>query len=261
MRVLAIADQHGYLPPIKALPPADLLLIAGDLCPVDLPHDPQTQVGWLRKRYAPWLKSIDIAEKVVIAGNHDFAFMRTVYNRFGTEKVNQKRDKAQAAITNTGAIYLEDTNYSVEVDGETWKIHGTPWTPKFLDWAYMLPDALLSEKWALIPLDTDIVVVHGPPAGIGDTSLLAGEPEHDHGSISLRRRLCEMNNLSLTVFGHIHGGRGIYIDNNEPGVFWPKNIKGVLHNVSLRDDHYRVHPVEDLKTVIHLVEVTKCLSR
>jgi len=48
MRIVALSDQHAYLPEI---PPCDLLIIAGDICPdrigpLHAKHYPDLQARW-----------------------------------------------------------------------------------------------------------------------------------------------------------------------------------------------------------------------
>ena len=48
MRVVALSDQHGFLPDV---PPCDLLIVAGDVCPDRFGpfmavHDPYQQQAW-----------------------------------------------------------------------------------------------------------------------------------------------------------------------------------------------------------------------
>src|SRR5437764_537555 len=52
LKVLAISDLHGFLP--ENLPPCDLLLIAGDLCPLR-DHSPLAQANWLATTFRAWL--------------------------------------------------------------------------------------------------------------------------------------------------------------------------------------------------------------
>ena len=62
-----------------------------------------------------------------------------------------------------GVHYLEDSG--VEIAGTRW--WGSPWQPEFNSWAFNLPRGEpLSEKWALIPDDVDVLVTHSPPAMI-----------------------------------------------------------------------------------------------
>lgn len=195
MRIVATADLHGELPEI---PPCDLLLIAGDLCPIT-DHSINYQRRWLERRVAPWITGPTCqAERVVwIAGNNDLALERGGPGR---------------AMRNV-AIYLQDS--SVVVDGL--KIYGTPWSKIIGPWAFSLeerwtPDprhidrprgAGLECAFRHIPADTDILLAHSPPYGILDRTV---DGEHV-GSKALQKRLDEIR-PRLAVFGHIHEAHG-----------------------------------------------------
>src|SRR5262249_28918150 len=83
------------------------------------------------------------------------------------------------------------------------KIYGSPWTPLFCDWAFMLPDADLASKWDKIPSGLDVLITHGPPFGILDWT---NRKEHA-GSATLINRVHEVK-PRLHVFGHIHEAAG-----------------------------------------------------
>ena len=68
LRVAAISDLHGFLPDVPA---CDVLLVAGDICPVE-DHDLDFQRRWLEGPFSDWLRGLDAGEIVGIAGNHDF---------------------------------------------------------------------------------------------------------------------------------------------------------------------------------------------
>jgi len=200
--IVAISDLHGALPDI---PPCDLLLIAGDLCPITN-HDPAFQAAWLRTDFRDWVEVVPARQTVFIAGNHDLVF----------------EQRPQLLPAYWPATYLQDS-------GITWEnlmIWGTPWQPWFFDWAFNLYEPELKKKWALIPAGADILVVHGPPHGLGD-----GVPERDGvrhtGSPSLLRRIEEIR-PKLVVFGHIHEGRGQW-----------QIGPTLLANVTILDESYR----------------------
>ena len=183
MKIVALSDAHGYLPEVPA---CDLLLLAGDLTPV-VNHALEYQADWLNREFRAWLELQPARTIIGIAGNHDRVFERAPH----------------LVPRDLPWTYLQDS-------GTTWeglKIWGTPWQPWFFDWAFNGSPDQLQRQWALIPPDTDILVVHGPPRGYGD-----GIPQPDG---SMRRTGCphlleriQAIQPRLVVFGHIHEGRG-----------------------------------------------------
>jgi Icc-related predicted phosphoesterase len=201
MRVCAVSDLHGFLPEV---PPCELLLIAGDICPLH-DHSPLGQAEWLDSDFRAWLEWLPMPV-VAVWGNHDFI-----------------GEQAPFLVPRLPWTLLQDS--AVEIDG--WKVYGSPWQPRFLDWAFNLDEPELERKWAVIPDDTDILLLHGPPYGYGDW---VGRGEHT-GSPSLLRRVQEVR-PRLVVYGHIHEGRGEW---QADGV--------TLANVTLVDAAYRpVYP-------------------
>jgi Icc-related predicted phosphoesterase len=201
LKIVAVSDLHGILP---SVPSCDLLLIAGDICPVGN-HDLDYQASWLDTDFRAWLKSQPARQTVFVAGNHDFIFQNL------PEQVPQ----------NLPAVYLEDSAF--HWNGLT--IWGTPWQPWFHDWAFNLYEPQLKEKWDLIPPPTDILVVHGPPQGYGD-GVPSRQGVRRTGSPSLLARI-ETIQPKLVVFGHIHEGRGQ----------WQVG-KSTLANVTLLNEKY-----------------------
>jgi Icc-related predicted phosphoesterase len=179
--VVAMADLHGRLP---LVPPCDLLLIGGDLCPHG---QTEAQAGWLGGAFKGWLDRIPAKEVVAVAGNHDWIL-----------------ERAPHLVPELRWRYLQDRG--VELFGL--KIYGTPWQPRFFDWAFNLDEPALEIKFSRIPDGADVVVSHGPPFGIGDVAPRPWGGENV-GSPSLRKRLLEVR-PQLSVFGHIHEGRGVY---------------------------------------------------
>ncbi len=177
MKVACLSDIHGHLPEI---PDADLLLLAGDYCPTSR----NEQRFWFAQRFAPWLEGISKRMPIIgISGNHDWFL----------------HDKNDEPLDWT---YLQDSGTTF--DGMN--VYGTPWQPIFHDWAFNADGNVRAEKWALIPKNTDVLVLHGPPFGIGDTSCAGGA---NLGCPLLRLRIEELQ-PKLVVCGHIHGGFGRY---------------------------------------------------
>jgi Icc-related predicted phosphoesterase len=175
MRIVCVSDTHGRHR-LTDVPDGDVLVHGGDL----------TAHGSLKdvEEFDRWLGTLPHKHKVVICGNHDWCF-------------RDKPAEARARITN--ATYLEDSG--CEIAGL--KFYGSPWTPLFFDWAFMLSESELAAKWALIPSGLDVLITHGPPHGVLD---LTNRGE-DAGSLSLFQRVYEVK-PRLHVFGHIHEAAG-----------------------------------------------------
>jgi Icc-related predicted phosphoesterase len=200
--IVAISDQHGVLPEV---PPCDLLLIAGDICPVTN-HGLDFQERWVRFDFRDWLRRVPARKIVFIAGNHDFVF----------------EQRPAFLPADFPATYLRDSG----IEWEGLHIWGTPWQPWFYDWAFNLYEPELARKWDLIPANTDILLVHGPPQDHGD-----GVPDRDGvrhtGSPSLLSRIRQIQ-PKLVAFGHIHEGRG----------HW-RIGDAVLANVTIQNERYQ----------------------
>ncbi|MGQ7269963.1 metallophosphatase domain-containing protein [Marinobacter sp. V034] len=180
MRLVCISDTHSLHRRIPQVPDGDVLIHAGDC----LGAGTLDNVEDLND----WLGTLPHRHKIVIAGNHDWAFQVTP-------------DLAVEALTN--AIYLEDSG--VIVEGV--RFWGSPWTPAFMDWAFMLDRGQsLYKKWQQIPDNTDVLITHGPPKGIGDQVNL-GFKCQNVGCVDLLHRLNQLK-LKAHIFGHIHEGYG-----------------------------------------------------
>ena len=176
MKLVAVADTHGYHRDL-AIPNGDVFLHAGDL----------TQRGTLEQlaEVAEWMRSLPHHHKVVIAGNHDFAF---------------ERQPKEARALFHGLTYLEDEE--VTLDGV--RFYGSPWQPWFHSWAFNLRRGPpIDAVWQKIPVGVDVLITHGPPMGMGD-KVWDGERV---GCEDLLRHLPRVG-AKAHFFGHIHEDRG-----------------------------------------------------
>ena len=186
VRIAVTADLHGYLPPVPA---CDVLVLAGDLTPATN-HEVGFQARWLDETLRPWLESTPAGHVAAIAGNHDFIFER----------------EPEAVPGDLPWTYLQDSGATI--DGV--RFWGSPWTPWFHDWAFNAPkgdaaEDFLEAKLASAPDDTDVLLIHGPPAGFGDRTSTG----HLAGSTAFLR-LIDRVEPALAVYGHIHEGRGAW---------------------------------------------------
>jgi len=178
MRIVAVADTHLFHDEL-VVPDGDVFVHAGDLCRGG-------SVDELREALA-WIRALPHAHKVVVAGNHDFAFV-------------EHASDARALVADL--VYLEDSGATV-AGLSFW---GSPWQPAYNDWAFNLPRGrALAEKWALIPERVDVLVTHGPPFGIGDRGPVPGRLGCEELLARVRVAVPRVH-----LFGHIHQDGGAW---------------------------------------------------
>jgi Icc-related predicted phosphoesterase len=203
-RIVCLSDTHNCNEQI-AVPDGDILIHSGDA----------TITGTLPeiKLFNEWFAELPHRYKIFVAGNHDWLF-------------EQDREAAESLL-DAGILYLQDS--AVEI--ERLKFYGSPWQPRFFDWAFNLnrgPE--IAEKWRSVPDDIDVLITHGPPNGILDGVMTKWGTENA-GCEELKRRVAEIGSfgrLKLHVFGHIHSGYGV---REEAGIRFV--------NASTCDEQYR----------------------
>ncbi len=191
MRIVALSDMHGHLFPLKDIPDGDVLVLAGDISHASFPgglNDAAQHYSRLMHRH-----------KIVIPGNHDV--------------ILQSIDGSEIFAE---FHYLIDE--AVEIEGR--KFYGSPFTPEFMGWAFMLEGKALWKKWQKIPSETEILITHGPPKGILDSN----SEGFECGCQYLRERV-EQIEPAHHIFGHIHEAAGFL-----------KSERTCFHNVSITDE-------------------------
>jgi predicted phosphodiesterase len=206
MKITCISDthnQHLHIPP-DWLEGGDVLVHAGDV----------SGRGTLKEieAFLEWFNEQPYTHKIFIAGNHDFWFEKTtgfVVNEMLQEKYPNVK-------------YLNDSG--VEIDGV--KFWGSPVQPWFYDWAFNRVGTDICEHWDMIPLDTDVLITHGPMKGILDMTLRGVST----GCPYLLEKSAEMTNLKLFVCGHIHEAYGKF-EFPDGGVFVNASTLNFNYNV------------------------------
>lgn len=177
MKVVAIADTHGFFPEV---PQGDTLVHCGDI----------TGYGKTKelRKIAKFFGGLEHTHKIFIAGNHDWCFQ-------------EYPEESRNILKDNNIIYLQDEYIVIEGI----KFYGSPWTPEFFNWAFMLPRYELEQTWQKIPADTNVLLTHGPPLFKLDWSIQGGSPV---GCEHLRNRI-EQLDVSFHLFGHIHHSYGM----------------------------------------------------
>lgn len=177
-RIVCLSDTHNCHDQIT-VPDGDILIHAGDATI----RGTHSEV----EDFLSWFSRLPHRHKIFVAGNHDWLF-------------ETENEFARILSAKFNLNYLQDS--SIEIGNL--KVYGSPWQPRFYDWAFNLNrGAEIAEKWAVIPDETDILITHGPPCGILDQT-----PRGDNaGCEELYKRVIEIN-PKMHIFGHIHLGYG-----------------------------------------------------
>jgi len=179
MIFLTLSDTHGKHRLLKNLPKADAIIHAGD---VSSSGSERSVVDFMN-----WFSELDYEYKIFIAGNHDFYFER-------------ESDSYLKKMIPANLNYLNDSG--VAINGIN--IWGSPITPWFYDWSFNRERGVeINKHWKLIPKNTDILITHGPPAGILDQV-------HGSRAVGCEDLLKRINSINpkVHVFGHIHEAYG-----------------------------------------------------
>ncbi len=203
-RIVAISDVHCKWNQLK-IPECDILISAGDYSFHGEPSIVKSFHGWLDEQPANDIISVQ--------GNHELGI-----------EANFNHSKEIALKACPGVHFIEEG--LVEIDGiKIWCSAMTPW---FHNWAYNRhrgPD--IKKHWDLIPNGIDILVTHGAPYGILDTTVYAdGTPKEKAGCNDLLDAVKRVK-PQIHIFGHIHSGYG---EHHEGGTSF--------YNAAICDEQY-----------------------
>ena len=216
--VCAMSDLHGYLPPVE---PCELVLICGDIVPLSAQGSSRYTSRWYERAFKTWAESLPCDKVIFIAGNHELHFP------------NHYEYYKKMFPNNSKVTYLCHEEYIYKgPDGKEYSIFGTPYCKEFGNWAFMLPDPELEERYSEIPENLDILITHDAPYGVSDVLLQKeckwATGEHI-GNVPLRNAIIQK--CPKYVFhGHLHS------TSHEFELL--ENSKVV--NCSLKDEFYNV---------------------
>ena len=192
VRFVCLSDTHSQTDYMR-VPEGDVLLHSGDF---SLQGDPREVEDFCR-----FLRGLPFEHKVVIAGNHDLTFDLANFEAL-RQRFRLSRDLNAQAVKSllTNCTYLEDSGAIIC----GYSIWGSPWTPTFFDWGFNLPiGPEIQEKWARIPMNTEILLTHGPPYDVLDQC----HDGYKAGCPLLREKVKTVKPL-VHLFGHIHEAYG-----------------------------------------------------
>ncbi|KAI0896342.1 Metallo-dependent phosphatase [Annulohypoxylon nitens] len=204
-RFVCISDTHNCT--VK-LPKGDVLIHCGDLTNQGSFSELKKQVTWLEKA--------DFECKLIIAGNHDLTLDTDFFEQFGGYFHNntpQNPVDCQNLLTQSKPlIYLQHSSQVIKLTSPsgpktTFSVFGSPYIPSCGKWAFQYPrsdSAAAEAKWNDIPLDTDILITHGPARTHRDES----RHRESVGCESLRQAMWRVR-PRLALCGHVHEARGV----------------------------------------------------
>lgn len=213
MKVTAISDLHGNLINIEA---CDLLLICGDISPLNIQKDYIQMTKWLFNEFYTWIINLPCDNIILTPGNHDFWFEKFI---------NQKEVHLWNKLT---ILIDEEINIYSDLDDKWYKIYATPQCKTFGPFAYMPGNDKLKKIYENIPEDIDILICHDAP-NLGEIGFILENNKQDASNIYLGEEI-RKKKPKYVLCGHIHSGDHTL-----------KEIEGVkCANVSILDESYSI---------------------
>jgi predicted phosphodiesterase len=219
-KLVFISDTHNKHAKVT-VPPCDILVHCGDFTFQGARSEVLNFAQWLHKQPAKHI--------IVIPGNHEKIMEACLQGVEIDSKEWILRDCPRAKLL---------IHQAIEIDGI--KFFGSPWTPYFFNWAWNAGRTVaeaghvfkpfIGDLWKDIPLDTNVLVTHGPPIGILDQAMdrYTGKLV-SAGCYELSEKIKELKDLKVHAFGHLHLNGGSLLEQN-----------GVQYiNASICDEDYR----------------------
>lgn len=217
IKICSFSDMHGNLD--FTIEPCDLVLICGDIVPLNIQSYTKPSEKWFRDTFIPWCNNLPCDKVLFIGGNHD-------------KWLCDHEDKIRLMLNgNDKVTYLNCEVYTYKGIN----IYGTPLCKIFGHWSFMETYELQDEKYdkqiETLP-KIDILMAHDSPYGISDIILQKDCPWADGthiGNESLRK-FCEKIKPKLFVKGHLHS--------TEHGCLMLNDTS--IYTVSLLDERYKM---------------------
>ena len=220
MKIISLSDLHGtLLPVVDYFEPCELILICGDISPLNIQANDRKMKKWLENDFKCWCESLPCNKVLFIAGNHDWICSRNVDFMYKTFPKDAK------------VTYLFHEGYiHTSLSGEEIHIFGTPYCTQFGNWAFMEDDQRLTELFKKIDYNLDILITHDAPYGASDILLQEDVPWYTGkhiGSKPLAEAIL-LKQPKYVFHGHLHSTSRIFEDLGPSKVI----------NCSIKDEKY-----------------------
>lgn len=193
-KLVFISDTHEQHHTLN-IPLCDILVHCGDATGVGRVDRLESFNAWARR-----LKKLGTAKEVIfVAGNHDVLLDKSHPAVKRDDRTRRLHRMAVEALDSV--IYLKDSEATI--DGL--RFWGSPWTPRFFDWGFQLNSEYHArEVFSRIPLGIDVLITHGPPAGVLDLC-----PDGRRVGSQALLEVVSKRRPKVHAFGHIHHSYGI----------------------------------------------------
>jgi Icc-related predicted phosphoesterase len=186
MNIYHISDTHGFHDQLILPDNIDIIIHSGDAS-----NSPNAAINVHEiEAFLEWYANLPIPHKIFVAGNHDSSIERYPYMK---EKIGDK-----------GITYLENSETQIQ----NIKIYGSPYTPIYGNWSFMKAQNVINRVWEQIPHDTDILITHGPPYSILDSTENRDRSIDLCGDPALGKMIKKLQ-PKYHLFGHIHNCKSI----------------------------------------------------
>ena len=185
-KIVCFSDTHGQHNMVK-IPECDILIFAGDYSGMSDLYNTMSFAAWMAKQPAK--------HKILVPGNHDY----------------------YVKVADWGDTYVLINN-TVTLEGITFL--GSPYTPEFNGWNYMMSAKELEALYSKMVNPVDFLITHGPPYKILD------KYKNEHIGCVFLKEYVERMKPKYHVFGH----------NHEQGQYATKDTK--FYNISMLNQDY-----------------------
>lgn len=210
MKIVAISDLHGYLPPADTLPEGDVLCICGDISPLRIQRDTNRCVAWFAGAFLPWTDSLPYKRVIFVGGNHDF-FLANLHNN-GIERLGIEYGAKEIedilmpeGLKKTHKVtYLFDSECNVD----NVSFYGTPWIADLNRWAFYKNNEDLKAAYDKIPQKVDVLITHMPPR-VNDVGTVLQRSLFNSGMNYGSQALADVistRDIKYSISGHVHTG-------------------------------------------------------
>ena len=119
MKIAAFSDCHWLYKDIKKFPKADMIIFAGDWCGSGYYFQETID-------FVSWFKKLPYKYKIAVPGNHD--------------RICELYEQVCKDLFKWADAHLL-IDEKIDINGLS--IYGSPWSPFFNNWAFMLPEEQL----------------------------------------------------------------------------------------------------------------------